>query len=69
MCSACYLCVVDADAAMARALAHGATLEMEMEMEMAVASMPYGDRQGGIKDAHGKLWWISQRLVDGPYEP
>jgi PhnB protein len=63
MCSACYLYVVDADAAMAQALAHDATLEM------AVANMPYGDRQGGIKDAHGNIWWISQRLVDGPYEP
>ncbi len=55
--------MVDADAAMAQALAHGATLEM------AVANMPYGDRQGGVRDGHGNIWWISQRLVDGPYEP
>jgi PhnB protein len=56
-----YLFVDDADAALARALAHGATLEM------AVSDMPYGDRQGGVRDAHGNLWWLSQRLVDGPY--
>lgn len=56
-----YLYVDDAHAAMAKALAHGATLEM------AVADMPYDDRQGGVRDAHGNLWWISQRLVDAPY--
>jgi PhnB protein len=56
-----YLYVEDAHAAMARALAHGAELEME------VASMSYGDLQGGVKDKHGNLWWISQRLVHEPY--
>lgn len=56
-----YLYVEDADAAMARALAAGAT-----EI-MAVADMPYQDRQGGIRDPGGNLWWLSQRLVDGPY--
>jgi PhnB protein len=63
MASACYLYVEDADVATRRALEHGATLEME------VADMPYGDRQGGVRDAHGNLWWISQRLVEAPYEP
>lgn len=58
---ACYLYVENADASMARALAAGATLEME------VGDMPYGDRQGGVRDAHGNLWWISQRLVHEPY--
>ena len=61
--SACYLYVEDADASMRRALAAGATLEM------AVADMPYGDRQGGVRDAWGNLWWISQRLVSAPYGP
>ncbi len=56
-----YLYVADADAAMHRALAAGATLEME------VGDMPYGDRQGGVRDAQGNLWWISQRLVEAPY--
>ena len=59
--TACYLYVEDAHAAMARALAAGGTLVME------VANMPYGDRQGGIKDPHGNIWWISQRLVQQPY--
>jgi PhnB protein len=58
-----YLYVEDAHASLQRALAHGATLEM------AVADMPYGDRQGGVRDAHGNLWWISQRLVEEPYRP
>jgi len=57
-----YLYVDDADAVMARALAAGATLEM------AVANMPYDDRQGGVVDPCGNLWWISQRLIDGPYQ-
>ena len=56
-----YLYVEDADASMTRALAHGATLEM------AVADMPYGDRQGGVRDPAGNIWWISQRIVHEPY--
>jgi len=56
-----YLYVEDADAAMAQAVRSGATLEMP------VADMPYGDRQGGIVDPCGNLWWISQRLEDKPY--
>lgn len=56
-----YLYVENADAAMARALAAGAILEMD------VGDMPYGDRQGGVRDAHGNIWWISQRLVEAPY--
>ena len=59
--TSCYFFVEDADAAMIRAIAAGAT-----EI-MAVADMPYGDRQGGIRDPHGNIWWVSQRLVDGPY--
>jgi len=56
-----YLYVENADDAMARAVAAGA------QAIMAVADMPYGDRQGGVRDAHGNLWWLSQRLVPGPY--
>lgn len=59
--AAYYLYVEDADAAMAQAIAAGGT------QEMAVGDMPYGDRQGGIRDPHGNLWWISQRLVRAPY--
>jgi PhnB protein len=56
-----YLYVEEAASAMSRAVAAGAT-----EI-MAVMDMPYGDRQGGVRDPHGNLWWLSQRLVDGPY--
>lgn len=56
-----YLYVADAHATVRDALAHGATLEMEVQ------DMPYGDRQGGIRDPAGNLWWISQRLVEAPY--
>lgn len=59
--AAYYLYVEDADAAVTRALNHGARLEME------VADIPYGDRQGGVRDPHGNIWWISQRLVAAPY--
>lgn len=56
-----YLYVENADAAMRSALAHGAKLEME------VADMPYGDRQGGVVDPCGNIWWISQRLEQQGY--
>lgn len=61
MAAAYYLYVKNADASMQQALAHGAVLEME------VGDMPYGDRQGGVKDQHGNIWWISQRTVHEPY--
>lgn len=56
-----YLYVEDADASMRRAIEHGAELIME------VGDMPYGDRQGGVRDPAGNIWWISQRLVREPY--
>jgi PhnB protein len=59
--SSYYLYVEDADAAMTKAIAAGAVCVM------AVANMPYNDRQGGIEDPRGNIWWLSQRLVDGPY--
>jgi len=58
-----YLYVEDADLSMERALGAGASLVME------AADMPYGDRQGGVADPGGNLWWISQRLVEEPYSP
>ena len=63
MTAAYYLYVEDADASMLRALTQGAMLEME------VSNMPYGDRQGGVKDQHGNIRWISQRTVHEPYTP
>ncbi len=59
--SAFYLYVDDAEVAVKRALEVGATLEMQ------VMDMPYDDRQGGVVDPAGNIWWISQRLVDAPY--
>jgi PhnB protein len=63
MCSAFYLYVENAQASMKRALEHGGVLEMEVQ------DMPYGDRQGGIKDKHGNIWWVSERIVHEPYTP
>ena len=57
-----YLYVEDAHKSMDRAICAGAVLVM------SVTDMPYGDRQGGISDPSGNLWWISQRLVHEPYK-
>jgi PhnB protein len=56
-----YLYVENADDTMQKAITAGATKIMD------VANMPYHDRQGGIKDEFGNLWWLSQRLIDAPY--
>lgn len=61
MAASFYIYVADADAATARAMAAGAQGIMD------VADMPYGDRQGGVRDAWRNIWWISQRLNEGPY--
>lgn len=58
-----YLYVADCDAAVRRALDHG------MELDMAAADMPYGDRQAGVRDRAGNIWWLSQRLTAEPYHP
>lgn len=61
--AAMYLYVEDADAAMARALAHrGVSC-------LPVADMPYDERQGGVVSPGGNIWWLSQRLIDAPYDP
>jgi PhnB protein len=57
-----YLYVEDADAAQERAIRAGATEVSQ------VRDQPYGDRQGGVRDAHGNYWWISKRLVEGGYQ-
>lgn len=56
-----YLYVENADESMDKAVAAGATRIMDVE------DKPYDDRQGGVQDRWGNLWWISERLVDGPY--
>jgi uncharacterized glyoxalase superfamily protein PhnB len=50
--------VADVDAAYARALAAGATsVQAPMQKEDA-------DKRGGVRDAGGTTWWISQQLDD-----
>lgn len=61
--AAYYLYVENADQSMQRAIDHGAVLEMKVD------DMPYGDRQGGVRDPQGNIWWISQRMVKEPYAP
>lgn len=56
-----YHYVADADQSMARAMAAGAVNVLE------VANMPYGDRQGGVRDPAGNVWWISERRTTEPY--
>lgn len=59
--AALYLYVDDADEAIVRAISAGA------EKIMDVDDMPYGDRQGGVRDPSGNIWWVSQRLSSEPY--
>ena len=47
----------NADQAVAKAIAAGAVLIS------AVEDKPYQDRQGGVRDRWGNIWWISQRLT------
>lgn len=57
-----YLFVVDADAAFAQATANGA------ETMFAPMNMPYGDRQSGVIDPAGNIWWVSERMEKRPYD-
>nr|WP_246756994.1 VOC family protein [Bradyrhizobium neotropicale] len=59
--AAFYLYVADADASMAKAERAGA------EKIMDIADMPYGDRQGGVRDPSGNIWWVSQRTSAEAY--
>ena len=60
--SAFYLYVENATEAYAKAVASGAS------GMFSPVEMPYGDKQGGVTDPFGNIWWISQRLVKGPYD-
>ena len=59
--AALYLYVADAKTTMSMAEQAGAKKIMDVE------DMPYGDRQGGVRDPSGNIWWISQRLTADPY--
>jgi PhnB protein len=53
-----YLYVEDVDAVYRRAIEAGATSVMEP------ADQFYGDRNGGVKDSIGNLWWIATHKED-----
>ena len=55
--SSFYVYTPNADQAVAKAIAAGAVLIS------AVEDKPYQDRQGGVRDRWGNIWWISQRLT------
>ena len=57
-----YIYVENADQTLQRALECGATKMFD------AADMPYGDRQAGVVDPFGNIWWISQRLRPEPYD-
>lgn len=60
--SSLYVYVPDTDAAYRRALSAGATSLMEP------ADQFYGDRNAGIKDPAGNMWWIGTHIEDVPPE-
>lgn len=55
-----YVYVTDTDATYQRAIAAGATSEMEPSDQF------YGDRNAGVKDQAGNLWWIATHIEDVP---
>jgi PhnB protein len=57
-----YVFVEDVDKTFENATANGA------EKIFEPADMPYLDRQAGVSDPFGNIWWISRRLVDEPYD-
>jgi PhnB protein len=59
--AALYLYVTNAEEAVQRAVQVGAVKIMDVD------DMPYGDRQGGVRDPAGNIWWVSQRLSAKPY--
>src|ERR1051326_4246484 len=59
---AIYLYVPETDAVYQRAVQAGAT------SIMAPANQFYGDRNAGVKDPCGNLWWIATRVEDVPAE-
>jgi PhnB protein len=60
--SALYLYVPDTDATYRQALDSGATSVMQP------ADQFYGDRNAGVKDPVGNLWWIGTHKEDVPRE-
>lgn len=54
-----YLYVEDADSTFAQAVAAGG------KVLMAVDEKPYGNREGGLEDPYGIVWWIATRVRSG----
>jgi uncharacterized glyoxalase superfamily protein PhnB len=59
--AAYYIYVEDVAAVLAKAVAFGANKLFDP------MDMPYGDRQAGITDPFGNIWWLSHRLVPTDY--
>jgi len=57
-----YVYVEDVDRTLENAVSNGATKMFD------AMDMPYEDRQAGITDAFGNIWWISRRLVEESYD-
>jgi PhnB protein len=57
-----YIYVEDVDRTFESAIKHGGKKIFDP------ADMPYQDRQAGVTDPSGNLWWISRRLVEEPYD-
>jgi PhnB protein len=62
MAAALYLYVPDTDATYQSAIDAGATSLMEP------ADQFYGDRNAGVKDPWGNIWWIGTHVEDMPRE-
>lgn len=58
--SAHYVYVDDVDETFAKALAHGAVARSEP------ADQFYGNREGGVVDPWGNIWWIATVLEEVP---
>ena len=57
-----YLYVDDTDATYGRALQAGGSSVMEP------ADQYYGDRNAGVRDSQGNVWWIATHIEDVPPE-
>ena len=60
--SAYYVYVEDVDRTLEKAISHGGKKLFD------ATDMDYEDRQAGMSDPFGNLWWISRRLVERPYD-
>lgn len=62
MTGAYYVYVDNVDETYQKVLALGA------EQIFEPVDMPYRDRRAGVTDPFGNIWWISNRLVEQPYD-